>query len=429
MKIPFCVAALLLLPTAAFAQGDPGPFGGLFGRVPERTGTEFTVVEFRNAYAGQYDDAVFLDDSIPAEDAPQSGYTAGANAGLAFQRHTDRLQLTADGGAVYQEFYRKPIFGATTYSGGLEAHGRVSTRLELHGQARYLRSPFFRLTSGSGFSSPVVVPGDPYLIRLLRNDTYQFGGGITSRYSKSSTLTFAASQRQTRFGGGAPNVLDVISVEGRWRRQLNRSMAVHAAYGRERIQQSLLPDGEFTYELIDIGVDVNRQFSFWRRTSFAITTQTAAVKRPLTGRRYRLNGNAVLTKHFARTWRASAGVSRNTEFVAGFVEPLMSDGVSAMIGGQVTTRAEWLANVSASQGRFGLDGGARYATTQLTSRLNWAITRHLGVFGQYALYYTDLPSGSAIIALPNQVSRQSFTVGIHTWVSLLNKVRAPRDPE
>ncbi len=430
MILRLCVAALLLLPPAAFAQGNPGPFGGLFGRTPERTGNAFTAIEFRNSYAGQYDDAVLADDLIPVDEVPKSGATLGANAGLAFVRHTDRFRFSADGGATYQEFYRNPVFGATTYNGGVQARGLVTTRLQLDGQARYVRSPFFRLASANGlFGSPVVIPGDPFFVRMLTNESYQIGGRITNRYSRSSTLSFTASQRQIRFGGASANVHDVVSMEGRWRRQLSRSLGVHAAYGRERIHQTVLPEAEFTHEVFDIGVDFNRQFSFWRRTSFSITTQTSAVKRPITGRRYRLNGNATLAKQFARTWRASAGVSRNTEFVAGFVEPLMSDAFTAMISGMVSRRTEWLANVSAGKGRFGFDGGERVLTGQLSSRLNFAITRHIGVFGQYALYHFDHPSGAAAILLPSRVSRQAFTVGINTWVPILNRVRAPRDPE
>ena len=48
-------AVLLAAPVAAGAQGGlAGPFGGLFGRAPERTHKEFTAVEFRTAVGGQY---------------------------------------------------------------------------------------------------------------------------------------------------------------------------------------------------------------------------------------------------------------------------------------------------------------------------------------------------------------------------------------
>lgn len=432
MIVRLCVAALLLMPSAAFAQGNPGnpgPFGGLFGRHPERTGGEFTAVDFRNSWAAQYDDAVFEDESLGPDEVPQSGYTAGVNAGLVFERQSDRLRFLAQGGATYQEFYRQPTFGATTYDGAVRFNARPMTRLEIDAQAQYMRSPFYRLGPGNSIASPIVVPGDVNIVRTLTNDSYQLGGGFTSRYSKSSTLQFHAFQRQTHFAGSPGAAFDVVGVQGRWRRQLNRSLGVHAAYGQERIKQELTPASKYTYEIIDIGIDVNRQFSVWRRTSIDMTAETAAVRKPTTGRSYRLNGRASITKHFAKTWRASAGYSRNTEFVPGFIEPLFTDGVNGMIGGMLSPRSEWTTTVSANKGNFGFDDDSPYATVQTTARLSWALTRRLGIYGQYALYHYDVPRSAAAFPVPSQVSRQAFTVGFNTWIPIFNKVRAPRDPE
>jgi hypothetical protein len=424
------VAALLLLPTAAFAQGNPGPFGGLFGRTPERTGSEFTAIDFRNAFAAQYEDALRVDDAIPEDELPQSGYTSGVNTGLVFERASDRLLFKAHGGATYQEYYRQPVFGATSYDAGVMVRGKPATRLQVHGQAAFVRSPFFRLIPASNpADSVVVVPGDAFVARLLTHETYNVGGGFTSQYSKRSSLSVTAMQRETRFGGADPNTFSLVGMEARWNRQLNRSFGVHAGYGRERIRQSALPDASFIYELIDVGIDFNRQLSLSRRTSLAFTTETAAVKRPLTGRRYRLNGHASLTKHFARTWRASAGVTRNTEFIPGFFEPLFTDAVNAMFSGMLSMRAEWQTTFSAGKGRFGFDNDGRYTTSHMTSRLNWALTRHLGIYGQYSVYYYKLPPTPTGFVLPNQLSRQAFAVGLNTWIPILNKVRAPRDPE
>lgn len=430
MTLRFFVAALLLLPTAAFAQGDPGPFGGLFGRTPERTGSEFTAIDFRNAFAFQYEDALRVDDAIPEDELPQSGYTSGVNTGLVFERQSDRLLFKAHGGATYQEYYRQPVFGATSYDAGLLVRAKPATRFHVEGQAGYMRSPFFRLVPAyNPADSVVVIPSDPYVARRLNNETHNVAGGFKSQYSKRSSLTFMATQRETRFGGLAGNTFSLLGMEAAWRRQLNRSFGVHAGYGRERIHQSAMPDALFIYELMDIGVDFNRQLSVSRRTSLAFTTETAAVKRPLTGRRYRLNGRANLTTHFGRTWRASAGVSRNTEFIPGFFEPLFSDAVDAMLSGMVSKRAEWLTTFSAGKGRFGFDNDGRYQTSHVMSRLNWAITRHLGIYGQYSVYYYQLPPTPTAFVMPGQLSRQAFAVGLNTWIPILNKVRAPRDPE
>lgn len=430
MNLRLFIAALLLLPAAAFAQGNPGPFGGLFGRTPERTGSEFTAIDFRSAFAGQYDDAVLVDESVPDEDVPRSGYTSGVNTGLVFERQSDRLLFRAQGGATYQEYYRKPVFGATSYDAAMQFRAEPATRFHLQGQAGYFRSPFFRMVPGvSPFDSAVITPGDPFAVRLIRNQSYDASGGFVSQYSKHSSLTVTATQRETRFGETERNTFNVLGMEARWRRQLSRGFAVHAGYGRERYRYSSLQETLALYELIDIGVDFNRQLSVSRRTSLAFTTETAAVKRPLTGRRYRLNGHANLTTLFGKTWRASAGVSRNTEFLPGFFEPLFTDSVTGMVGGMFSKRAEWLTTISAGKGTFGFDNNGRYATGNTLSRLNWALTRRLGVFAEYSVYYHKIPPTVVAFVVPNQVSRQAFAVGFNTWIPILNKVRAPRDPE
>jgi hypothetical protein len=426
----FCVAALLLLPAAAFAQGDPGPFGGLFGRTPERTGNEFTAIDFRSAFAAQYDDALLIDESLPEDDLPRSGYTSGVNTGLVVERQSDRLQFKAQGGATYQEYYRKPVFGATSYDAQVQFRAEPATRFHLQGQAGYNRSPFFRMVSGvAAFASPVITPSDPYSVRLITNQTYDVGGGFVSQYSKRSSLTFTARQQETRFADTERNTFSVLGMEARWRRQMSRSFAVHASYGRERYRHSRLADDLFLYELVDIGVDFNRQLSVSRRTTLGFSTETAALKRPLTGRRYRLNGHALLTTHFGKTWRASAGVGRHTEFLPGFFEPLFTDAVTGMVGGMLSKRAEWMTTISAGKGTFGFDNEGRYATGHTLSRVNLALTRRLGVFAEYSIYYNNLPPTPSAFVMPDQFSRQSFAVGFNTWIPILNKVRAPRDPE
>ena len=430
MILRFCVAALLLLPAAAFAQGDPGPFGGLFGRAPERTGNEFTAIDFRTAFAGQYDDAVLVGEALPEAEVPRNGYTSVVNTGLVFERQSDRLRFRANGGATYQEYYRSTVFGATSYDAGLLVRAEPATKFHLHGQAAYYRSPFFRMAPAvAAFDSAVITPGDPYAVRLIKNQSYDVAGGFESRYAKHSSLSVTASQRETRFGGTVGDRFSVLGMEARWRRQVSRNVGVHAGYGRERHRYSSLADDLYLYELIDIGVDFNRQLSVSRRTSLAFGTETAAVKRPPLGRRYRVNGRANLTTHFRKTWLVSAGVSRDTEFLPGFFEPLFSDVVTGMVAGMLSKRVEWMTTIAAGKGTFGFENDGRYTTGQTRSRLSLAITRRIGLFAQHSIYYHKLPPTPTAFVMPGQLSRQAFTVGFHSWIPILDKVRAPRDPE
>lgn len=429
MIVRCCIAALLLTPLAAHAQGNPGPFGGLFGRAPERIGRDFTALDFRTSVAGQFEDAVFLDADIADDRVPRSGATSGGQADLAFARQNDRLTFQTSGAATYQEFYQSPTFGATTYMGSALVRGRLTTRVEVGAQARYLRSPFFRLMPGGVGQGPVVVaPGDPEAVLLLDNDSYDVGGEFLSQLTKRSRFRAAASKRHMSWQGDEAGAFESVRADAYWERRLNRSFTFHAGYGNERIVQTLQPEAEYIHEIIDLGIDFAKQLSLDSRSAIAITTQTSMVRRPSAGREYRLNGTVTLSRLFRRTGQVSVSLKRATQFLPGFVAPLNSDSVTGALTGMPSKRTEWITNVSAGRGSF-VDADDPFVIAQVTNRLNYAVSRRIGVFAQYAVYYHTLPATQTQFALFGNVSRQAVTLGINTWVPLINRMKVPRDPE
>lgn len=109
---PACAAlALLCLPASGAAQ-SAGPFGGLFGRTPERTGREFTGLDVRASLAAQVEDPLGGDAPGAGEQARRA--TGGGSADLAFERRTDRLVLSLSGASTYQQFFQAPSFGAAS---------------------------------------------------------------------------------------------------------------------------------------------------------------------------------------------------------------------------------------------------------------------------------------------------------------------------
>lgn len=424
------VAVLLLAPSAAGAQGLAGPFGGLFGRTPERTNKEFTALEFRSAVGGQYDDAI-LDDSTPANLAPKSGSTGGVNAGLSFERRSDRLRLSAYGAGTHQQFFREPAFGATSYDGGALLLARVATRLSLEGSANYRRSPFFHLlpaVSGGVPLPAVLVPTDAFAARKLDNETLEGMAGFSSPYTKRSTLSASVSRRATRFFDQPDTNFELWGVKGMWTRKMTRDVAARIGYGREEIKQTAVGEGRFIHEVFDAGFDLAREFSVARRTAFHVNTQTSMIRETGGDRRYRLNGGIGLTRAFRRTWAASVSATRNTEFLPGFLEPIFSDGVSATVSGMLADRIEWSGAVGASRGRVGFEALDDFISYTGTTRLSAGVTRHLGVYAEYSYYRYDLPPGTSAVVLLPQLSRQSVSVGLSAYVPVFTKVRTPRDP-
>ena len=164
-----------------------------------------------------------------------------------------------------------------------------------------------------------------------------------------------------------------------------------------------------------------------RRTALTVTTQTSMIRETGGERRYRLNGGVTLTRGFRRTWAASPCRHAQHRVPAGFLEPVFSDGASASISGMFADRIEWSAAAGASKGEVGFDGTGDFISYSGNSRLSAGITRHLGLYAEYAYYHYDLPRGSTSFLLLPQQSRQSISVGLSAYVPIFTRVREPRD--
>lgn len=427
-----CIGVVMIvtaLPVSAWAQNVGGPFGGLFGRTPPPTGFEVTALEFRTSVGGQFDDDLAVR-GFESDGRPTSGLTAGVATGLAFERRVERMRFTARGGTTYQQFYQVPRFDAWTYDASSLFTASVGSRFTVDASANAIRSPFYQISPVVPSAGPlpeVTVPGDPYAVRLLANDNLEGTAGISTQYSKRSTLSFGVTGRQTRFSTQPDNNFYVLGAHGQWRHRLSRDLAVRLGYGRERARTQSLGESIFIHETIDIGLDFEREITVARRTALTAFTQTSILKENGGERRYRLNGGASLARGFKRTWSSSLIFNRTTEFLAGFTTPLFSDTLSMAVAGQLSQRVEWSGGIGAGRSLVGF-GNDRFYTASGTTRLSAGLTHHLGVYAQYTYYHYEVPLGSLVVALLPQMSRQSVSVGISTWVPIIHRMRAPSDP-
>ncbi len=432
MSIRLFVAALLVMPAAVFAQSNPGPFGGLFGRTPERIGRDYTALDFRSSGAVQLNDALLMPEGLPLEGVPQRGTSSGVSASLMFDRASDRLRLNARAGGSYQESYRDPILGATGIETSATVAATVTTRLTVDAAAGYRYSPFFQtepLLAASTLDPAVPVPGSSYAMRALDHESFDVRAGFTSHYSKRSTLSASVSRRETWFDDPRDNY-ESTGGAVRWGRRMSRDVTVRLGYSRDQVRTHALPDADndFVHETLDVGVDFSRELPIGPRTSIDFETNTGMVKESGGPRHFRLDGSVGVTKYFHRTWHASARFARDTDFLPGFVEPLFSDSLSASIGGMVSKRSEWHAVVGAGRGRFGFSQPRQdFLNADATTRLVLGLTRHLGAFGQYTYYFYDMATGAAVVPVVSKMSRQTIVVGLTAWAPIINRVRTESD--
>lgn len=423
------LAAVLALPAAAAAQSRGGPFAELFGRTPPQTGREQTRVELRTAFGGTYDGAL-ADGGVTAN--PGSGPTgavAGSTMSLGFERRRDRLILRGMGSGTYQEFFAEPRNGAASYDAGVTAVAKISTRFTVDAMARARRSPFFELTPYAPQSGTEVrVPSDRFTSRALRNDSFEGALGVTSQFTPRSSIGATVNGRDTRFPESSGHNYSGWGARGDFRHGLSKHATLHLAYGREHARQMSLGDGLWVHEMIHAGVDLDRSLSPARRTALSFYSQPSVLRESGGPRRFRLNGGVTLRRDFGRTWNASLLVNRDTEFHPGFVAPLFSHGGGLSIGGLLTKRVEWTSHAGARRGQLGFDGTFPFTSYNGDSRLSLAVTRQLGLYGQYSFYHYELPPGATVVEMLPRYSRQQFSVGLSFWLPIYTHVRAPRDP-
>lgn len=421
-------ALALLVPAVAAAQPPRNPFADLFGRAPERTGREFTAIQFRSTAGAQVGQTLEEQFQQPDTVIPD-GLSGGADGTLSLDYVRDRVQIVGQGRYSYQEFRREPAFGAPAFDTGVRADFKPTTRLSFHGGGHFTRSPFFQLMWLGPDRPGVVSPMDRSAILLMKNDTVEGSGGFTSNYTKRSSIDVSGVARRTRFEFLPQHDYSSVGGRAQWKRQMTRDLAIRAGYGREQLRQQA-PEGDllFVNELVDIGVDYSKSLSFARRTSFSFGTETSLLRENDGPRRFRLNGNVLLEHRFQRSWIVQLSARRATEFLPGFRAPVLTEHANLAVAGYLVKRL--LLNLSADggQGEVGFNDPRKFVSYTGDAKLTFAVTRHLGVFTQYLYYhYQNPPEPQTLFLLP-QVARQAVSVGIQTWISILDKEKVTRDP-
>ena len=428
MKLALPLAALLLLPPAANAQGNPGPFGGLFGREPQRTGTDFTGFDLRGSGGVQWDDAL-LDDAAGQDQRVSAGRVGTAAASAIFQRYTDRLKLLLRSNTEYRQSIEARPVGGVSVDEGLMVSFRPATKLSIDGNASYAYSPFFQFhPSFITLDSGRVMAGLPYVASVIDNHSASLTAGFTSYYSKRSTLGASVTRQEARFSRGRQAPLSMTGFYGLWTNQLNRDFQLRLGYRRDEWQQDLSRAGEYRQEELEAGVNFTRTFSVWRETSLSFATQTMFLRRAGEDRRFRLNGNVTLHKRMKRTWDVAVAGNRQTEFLPGFLAPLFADSLTASVTGRLSERVDTSTYISGARGEFGFDAAlGRFTSASAVTLLNVAITRRFGWFGQAGFYHYDMPAGVASPVAMSRMTRRTFMTGISTWIPVYRRERVDRD--
>jgi hypothetical protein len=164
---------------------------------------------------------------------------------------------------------------------------------------------------------------------------------------------------------------------------------------------------------LDLGLDYERSLPFSRRTKIAVTTG-AAVLSGRDGRRLRSNSTARVAHRVTQAWSISGDYTRPIEYVAGLVEPLLSDSVRVSAAGTLPRKIAVALSAGRAAGTLGTSGESPY--TSYSASLS--VSRYVGpnwliqAVYQDASYEFKSPPGDTI---PSAFSRRGVRISL-VWI-------------
>ena len=335
--------------------------------------------------------------------SPGAGTLGGSRLGveLAHDRLSRRGALRLWTGLLADP--RWEIAGARSLASSTNVDGSLTltrrTRFEFSERISATPTDLFASfgVGAPGADSRSVVAGS----ELQHTRTLAHGGraSVTHALGPRSQAVFYAShsisqsnQDRVAGAGGGGRIAHRIGVNAGW----------HAGYGftstdtRQGVADRAVRVLDRRHDL-DLGFDYARSLPFSRRTKFGLTTG-ASVLTGLGGRRLRSNASARFDHRATQAWTFSGDYARPIEYVAGLVEPLVSDAVRVGAAGRLPRQIGVVLSAGMAVGRLGISGGTPYASYSGSLALSRRVGPNWSVQALYqdAWYEFKSPPGGAI---------------------------------
>ena len=422
------VMAFLACVSPASAQRAVGPYSDLLGAT-EDSNVRHTLM-FRSSFFGAWDEV--KDETInPAVDDRflRIGPAGGANGSLTHARRTRRNDWLSSASSALRAYGTGDDDVAATFAGRTQLNSTFNTRVSLLTSAGFGYSPYYEFAPSldSRFMSAGPIGGGfGVATAAQRNAATDADATLTVRLSRRDTFDVYGNGRHYDFLDQPGSDLTWYGGRATFRHLLTRSLSIRAGYGREQSEYESPVTPQLTSDTIDVGIDYGDTFQFSRRTALSFSSSTSAV-RWLDDTHYRLNATIALTQAFGRSGSGSVRYTRDTDFTPGFREPLLTDTVGGGYSNQVGRRSAWFANMAYTRGSIGFDSNSstRYDVYSGGGRWTTAMTRHLGVFGDYSYYRYEVPAGATFFTFLPKFQRHSVSVGLSVWAPLINDTRTP----
>ena len=440
MPQPFIVRALLMaglvvastIPALAQTEAPARQYQGVFGRITENPNSRQQMDLTVSLYGG-YDDNVLADEGGVGNPAfMRSGWLTGLSGDLSYARQLRRVSLGVRGGTYlrYMPAFKKFI-SVSQASGAIDFSASLSSSTRLHAAQSLAHRPYRHLLFFPGAFLPAetgeaALPDIDFVLsgrQVLASSTVV---GLTHTLSRRSSVSLTYGLHLTDSRGRELDHRDQHAGV-RYTRNVTKYLSLRLGYGYRHARHSFAARPTRSHDL-DIGADYHRALSFSRNTSVSFGTGTSILRseRVEDGSgdqptRYLMRGAATLNHEIGRSWTAALGYYRGLQFIDGLAEPVLSDSVSARLGGYLGPRVGVFALAGYSRGEMGLRRAApRYEAYMASAGVRVALNRHVGIYSQYAVYLSEFPEGIRVpLGLSRQIERHGVRAGLTFWAPVL----------
>jgi hypothetical protein len=405
------------------------PYRGLFGGPNDPT--KKSLVLTGSLYVA-YDDDIYAADAgtSTALSGPRTrGFYEGAQAGLAFNRPGDRVSFNANADLAVNHYQSRDDYSPNyRAAAGMGAQMTERSRLMVNGSFVY--APEYRLglfvspialgIVDTPLDNPFDTVGADYDLYRLKSYRSTLSVGYSQSIGRRSTLSAAYSAGLAHY---VASDLDYFSQGGGvgFDHPLTRNMSAHLGYFYSTANYTDRSDVRpQPIHHIDAGINYGRALSISRRTHLSFSTGTALVatdSSPLdsVGRdvNFRLIGNAALNHEIGRSWTAAVAYVRSVDYHEGFVDPFLSDAVSASITGLLSRSLRFDGVTNYSFGIVGFNSDNGFYSVSTSAGLEYGLTRRLALYARYFYYQYRFDEPAALDPrLARALNRQGARVGL-----------------
>jgi len=374
-----------------------------------------------------------------------SGFQADLVYGL--RKSGTRSQFSLNGDAAVQQFAAGLDSGALwfqSYNASTSLRTSITNKTSVllgassSYQPYYQYAPFLKSTTGE--DSPVG-SDHGFAVDSAFVRSYVASAAVENRFSKRSGISAGVDWQHYDVLQTENLSVDTRIARVGFNHSLTRKLGFHLGYGvQESRGYTSNPDAKpVQSQFLDVGINYGDglTLNLSRRTILTLRIGAGIAKNGdpasvvTTGKStaFVVDGSATLSRSLGRTWGTSVGYVRGTSYTVGFPQPMVTDSLSAGIGGELATRLHFSAGAGATRGQqLFAESGGDLVSYSASTRLTYGLFSHLGLYAQASYYRFSIPSGFLTnFPFVPKLDRRSVSVGLTTWVPLIKHRRVRRD--